>query len=160
MTPYQVAKKLGFPAHSSQQKGWGWYFSGYNTAAAIKDYSPCKYGLYRTTVGPDIEKNDMFENLLAHTASVPEIPETEPPIPETVPTSPETETAVTEFPLTAVTEPAPSVESTFVQETPTEDLPAAEPGQNGLMNWLIIDAFLCLILIILLILKRKQRRRN
>ena len=26
-------------------------------------YSPCKYGLFRSTVGEDVEKNEFFENL-------------------------------------------------------------------------------------------------
>ena len=38
----------------------------YDTAAQIVYCSPCKYGLYRTTVGDDVQKNDMFENLISH----------------------------------------------------------------------------------------------
>ncbi len=66
MTPYEVAKKLGFPAHVSQQKGWAYYFEGHDTCASISNYSPCKYGLYRSTVGEDAEKNDMFENIISY----------------------------------------------------------------------------------------------
>lgn len=66
MTPYEVTKNLGFKAHRSQQSGWSWYFSIYDTAASIEKYSPCEYGLYRTTAGDDVRKDDMFENLTSH----------------------------------------------------------------------------------------------
>ena len=66
MTPYQVAKELGFPCHSSQQKGWGYFFRGHDTCADIPHYNPSFYGLYRATVAADEEKNDMFENLLSY----------------------------------------------------------------------------------------------
>lgn len=66
MTPFEVSKKLGFPAHESLQRHWSWFFSSFDTAAQIVYYSPCKYGLYRTTVGDDVQKNDMFENLISH----------------------------------------------------------------------------------------------
>lgn len=67
MTPYQVTKELGFPKHSSQQKGWSYFFRGHDTCASIPHYNPSFYGLYRTTVGLDEDKNDMFENLICHT---------------------------------------------------------------------------------------------
>lgn len=63
MTPFQVTKELGFPCHISQQIDFAWYIYPYDTAAEIVKYNPCKFGLYRTTVGPDVEKNDFFENL-------------------------------------------------------------------------------------------------
>lgn len=66
LTPYEVTKTLGFPAHVSQQKGWAYYFSGREKCTDIPHYSPCKYGLYRTTVGVDEQKNDMFENVISH----------------------------------------------------------------------------------------------
>lgn len=66
MTPYQVAKELGFPCHSSQQKGWGYFFRGHDTCADIPHYNPSFYGLYRCTVGEDVQKDDMFENLISY----------------------------------------------------------------------------------------------
>lgn len=62
MTPYQVSKDLGFPCHKSQSK-WASFFRGHETCASITNYNPSNYGLYRTTVGIDEAKNDMFENL-------------------------------------------------------------------------------------------------
>jgi LmbE family N-acetylglucosaminyl deacetylase len=66
MTPYQVTKELGFPCHSSQQGGWGYFFRGHDTCAEIPHYNPSYYGLYRCTVGEDVQKDDMFENLISY----------------------------------------------------------------------------------------------
>lgn len=66
MTAFEVTKKLGFPCHLSQQIYFDWYFSGINRADEIQLFSPCKYGLYRSTVGLDVQKNDFFENLTTH----------------------------------------------------------------------------------------------
>ena len=161
MTPYQVTKKLGFPVHVSQQKGWAWYFNGYNTAASIKDYSPCKYGLYRSTVGVDVEKNDMFENLLSHAELAPPIPETEPPVPETEPTIPETEPAGITEPLpTEAPEPAPTLQPTPATEAPSPDPSTSVPSQDSLIRWIIVEVLLVLMLVVLLILKRNRRNRG
>ena len=66
-TAYEVSKE-GYSKHLSQQ--WTWFTkwingsnNSYTKATDIKTYSPLEYGLYRTTVGEDINKNDMFENL-------------------------------------------------------------------------------------------------
>lgn len=67
LTPFEVTRDYGFPAHRSQQKAWGWYYYYKKKATDITAYSPCAYGLYRSTVGLDTEKNDMFENVLSHT---------------------------------------------------------------------------------------------
>lgn len=66
-TAFQVSQE-GFLCHESQQWTWfrGWIF-GKNKeitkASEIKTYSPCRYGLYRTTVGLDEAGGDMFENI-------------------------------------------------------------------------------------------------
>lgn len=66
MTPFEVTRDYGFPAHISQQKSWGWYYFYKEKATDITTYSPCAYGLYRSTVGLDVNKDDMFENVLSH----------------------------------------------------------------------------------------------
>ena len=63
MTGWQVTRNLGFPAHKSQYRDFYWYIEP-ETAAEVPEMNPCEYGLVRTTVGADAEKNDMFENLL------------------------------------------------------------------------------------------------
>ncbi len=66
-TAYEVSKE-GYSKHLSQQYTWftKWLKGNNNQftkATDIKTYSPCEFGLYRSTVGEDINKNDMFENL-------------------------------------------------------------------------------------------------
>lgn len=62
-TAYQVSKELGFPSHVSQWADFAWYFQGAEKATEVKKYSPCFYGLYRTTVGTDEGDGDFFQNL-------------------------------------------------------------------------------------------------
>lgn len=68
LSPFQVSQLYGYPQHLSQQSSWvsNW-INGQNfsitRADQITSYSPCLYGLYRSTVGVDVLKNDFFENL-------------------------------------------------------------------------------------------------
>lgn len=70
-TAFQVTQD-GFAHHTSQHWTWfyGWiYGKNGNTitkATEIRTYSPCKYGLYRTTVGLDSGIGDMFENVMTY----------------------------------------------------------------------------------------------
>ncbi len=66
-TAYEVSK-AGYKEHLSQQYTWftSWMNgknNEYTSATEIKKYSPLEFGLYRSLVGVDIEKNDMFENI-------------------------------------------------------------------------------------------------
>lgn len=89
----------GFECHKSQH--WTWFYSWiYGTqsrpvtkASDIKNYSPCIYGLYRSTVGKDVKGCDFLENITPYKDQVP--PETAPPETEKAPetTVPETEAA-------------------------------------------------------------------
>lgn len=65
-TAFQVTKYRGFSCHSSQYKAFAWYIVPFDTAASVEKYNPCCYGLYRTTVGPDVQKGDFFENVKTH----------------------------------------------------------------------------------------------
>ncbi|MBQ4037718.1 MAG: PIG-L family deacetylase [Clostridia bacterium] len=58
----------GFSHHASQHYTWfrTWLLGNrgqITEATQITTHSPCKYGLYRSTVGSDVEKNDFFENV-------------------------------------------------------------------------------------------------
>ncbi len=69
-TAFQVSQE-GFQCHDSQQYTWFRRWLNGNdgsntTAASIATYSPCEYGLYRSMVGLDEEKNDFFEHLLTY----------------------------------------------------------------------------------------------
>lgn len=66
-TAYEVSKE-GYSKHLSQQ--WTWFTAWingknnqYTKSTDIKKYSPNDFGLYRSLVGEDIIKKDMFENL-------------------------------------------------------------------------------------------------
>ena len=66
-TPYQLSKD-GYSKHRSQAEFWftAWLCGEngeYTSASQIDKYSPTLWGLYRSTVGPDTGKNDIFENL-------------------------------------------------------------------------------------------------
>lgn len=65
-TAYEVTRDLGFPCHKTQWKSYAWFFRGNRTAAQIRQFSPCQYGLFRSTVGEDVRKNDFFENLTTY----------------------------------------------------------------------------------------------
>ncbi len=66
MTAFEVSTQIGFRQHRSQIKDYAWYYAGYPTAASIPRYNPCQFGLYRSLVGEDVEKNDFFENVLTY----------------------------------------------------------------------------------------------
>ena len=66
LTAYQVTKEIGFPCHVSQVNGFLWYMAGADSAAEVQMYNPREYGLYRSTVGEDVEKNDFFENMTTY----------------------------------------------------------------------------------------------
>ena len=67
-TPFEVTQD-GFACHKSQH--WTWFYRWiYGTADApitkasqVRGYSPCRYGLYDTQVGPDVAGGDFFENV-------------------------------------------------------------------------------------------------
>lgn len=69
LTAFQVTQKYGFPCHRSQHQydffmNWLYGRSKEITKATqISKYSPCEFGLYRSTVGEDAQKNDFMENL-------------------------------------------------------------------------------------------------
>lgn len=71
MTPFEVTQKLGYPCHESQQYTWFTKWINGKTekitkASQIQTYNPREFGLYRTTVGLDVEKKDMFENVYTY----------------------------------------------------------------------------------------------
>jgi LmbE family N-acetylglucosaminyl deacetylase len=65
-TAYIVSIHRGFQCHASQIDDFAWYYSGAKNAMEVRLYNPCYYGLYRSTVGEDVEKNDFFENVTTY----------------------------------------------------------------------------------------------
>ena len=76
MTAFEVTQKLGYPCHESQQYTWftkwiNWVNMSVGgtpitKATQIVDNNPCKFGLYRSTVGADVLKNDFLENIVTY----------------------------------------------------------------------------------------------
>lgn len=71
MTAFEVSQKLGYPCHQSQQ--WTWFTGWINgkkepitKATQIETYNPCHFGLYYSSVGEDVAKNDFFENVITY----------------------------------------------------------------------------------------------
>ena len=80
-TAYEVSKE-GYKKHESQQ--WTWFTkwingknNEYTKSTDITKYSPNQFGLYKTTVGEDVNKNDMFENIVLRKDEVKETPKEE-----------------------------------------------------------------------------------
>ncbi len=71
LSAFGATQQLGYPCHRSQQYTWftRWLHGSSNeitAATQIETYSPCRFGLYRTTVGPDIAKNDFMEHVTSY----------------------------------------------------------------------------------------------
>lgn len=72
LTAFQVTQKYGFPCHRTQHQYEffiEWLYGKRNEitkASQIGKYSPCEFGLYRSTVGEDVLKNDFMENLISY----------------------------------------------------------------------------------------------
>lgn len=91
-TPFEVSQE-GYGFHYSQHRFESLSRWLYGTAVApitkavqIYSHSPCRYGLFRSTVGYDTDENGIFQNLKSHkeqaaeNVPTPEIPPEEPPI--------------------------------------------------------------------------------
>ena len=134
-TAWQVSMEA-YRCHVSQietLEDADWYFADNLTAASIVTYSPREFGLYRTTVGEVVNKNDFFEN----TTTYAELNGTATPQP--VPTEPESP-ADTTFPTepTAVETAPPATE---VPETQPENQdPASGEAEYPLWPFLVIGA--------------------
>ena len=70
LTAFEVTQQYGFPCHISQQyplyTNWLYGKGTITKASQIGTWNPCYYGLYRSTVGEDVEKNDFMENLTSY----------------------------------------------------------------------------------------------
>ena len=69
-TAFQMTQE-GFRCHVSQQRSWfrAWLFGAageITKASQIRTYSPSQYGLFRSLVGEDLLKNDLFENQMTY----------------------------------------------------------------------------------------------
>ncbi|MBP5781513.1 MAG: hypothetical protein J6X34_09825, partial [Clostridia bacterium] len=163
-TALEMAKE-GYKLHESQQ---------YTRFRVMTDgYGDCRqFGLYRTTVGEDVKKNDLLEHIVF------EPDPTEPPTPEPTqeptaeptsePTAVPTEN-ITEDPSGGETK-APSVpgdntpapEVTDVQPASTDSgQTVKEKGNDGGTGWIIAALVIAVVLLLAMLLymgRRKSRR--
>lgn len=142
-TAYEVSRDLGFPEHKSQYSDFAWFYEGASKASEVEKYSPCNYGLYRSTVGADVKKNDMFENVRrsAETAA-------QEPIEETVETEPEIVEETT-LPETEPTE-APTAEPVVLQQIPA--------GNEG--SWLLLPGIGAALLLFAAVVFSRLQKKN
>lgn len=137
-TAFQVSQD-GFAHHKSQH--WTWFYnwiygksgSPITKASQINYLSPCRYGLYRSTVGADVTGGDFFENLTSYAeqkaAEEAARQETAPPPPEEIPDTEAAETvpvpdteAVTDPPLPSA---PPAIDPPHDIDPPPSDRPSA-----------------------------------
>lgn len=159
-TALDVAKE-GYKLHESQQ---------YTRFKVMTDgYGDCRqFGLYRTTVGEDVKKNDLLEHIVF------EPDPTEPPTPEpTQEPTPEPTSEPTAVPTAVTTEDkteAPSIpgdntsapEVTDVQPASTDNgRIVKEKGKDGGTGWIIAALIIAVVLLLAMLLyigRRKSKR--
>lgn len=143
-TPFEMSQ-IGFGYHKSQH--WTWFYPwiyGKNgkkitKATEIEKFSPCNYGLYQTSVGEDVLKNDFTENIVPYDLQPdPEEEETTPP----EASEPETEETVPE----AVSEN----ESVAEQKD--------ESKSNGLYIWLAVLLTVSIVSVIVVCFMPRKRK--
>ncbi len=143
---------VGFSYHKSQH--WTWFNDWIHGSAAspvtkatdIETYSPCLYGLYRTTVGADNVGGDFLENIVPYKDQKP--PETQP----------------------AETETSAETEATAAPETDRTE--TNESNSSSLSNIFKTFGLIAVIIVIVIIIvfaylifvpprkKHKKRRRR
>ncbi len=126
-TAFEVSKE-GYKCHASQQ--WTMFtkwIAGENIkkASDIATYSPCEFGLYRTTVGMDVQKNDFLENI---TLYVEPTPTTTPEITDT---------------------PAPTLENTV---SPRQSATPDDTKNNGDRDYFTVTLFVLLLVLVIFII--------
>lgn len=165
MTAFQVSQKLGYPCHLSQQKTWftSWLNGDQGQitkASQIKTYDPRRFGLYHSTVGPDVEKKDLFENISLREgpAEPPQTDPTQPPTDQTAPDPSISEPSNTEPSLSTppISEPSEQTPEQSQSQSITA-LPSPEdPERTGPGPTLLALLALACALVLLL---RKIRKR-
>lgn len=152
MTAWEVSVQKAFRCHVSQiatLEDADWYFADNSTAASVVYYSPREYGLYRTTVGEDVKKNDFFENTTTYaelngTATV-------------MPTEPEETT-----PADATFPTEPSIPETMPQDTTPETQPQTNPADEAEVTYpvwpFLVIAAAVAVAVISLLAARKEKQ--
>lgn len=147
LTAFEVSQR-GYACHDSQQ--WTWFTkwikgtdeNPITKASQISTYSPCRYGLYRSLVGPDTGKQDFLENIKRYADPTPAPAET-PALQSPGPSAP--------------VSPSPSdrVVSTAVNGTPAaSDSSASKISVSILL--LIGAGVICIVLLSAIIVRNRR----
>lgn len=163
-TAFYVSIYEAFQMHKSQVPDFESYYRGCGKATEIPKNSPIYYGLYRSTVGADVEKNDFFENVTTHQQDV-ELVEAQRLAEEEAKLKAEEEARQkAEEEARKASEEAARQETQGIQETEAPQSTQADAPENSVSSLLIrlwyVPAILAVLLIIgLILLLRKGPKK-
>lgn len=167
-TAFEVSIWRGFQCHETQVNDFAWFYRGCDSASEVPKYTPCEFGLYRSTVGADVLKNDFFENVISH-SELERIAEEQRLAEEAERKRQEEEAArqASEAAAIAASEEAErQAEEQAIREAAQAQL-AAQKKQERIRNlWLAVLGVLVILILVLFILllkllrKPKKRRKT
>lgn len=163
-TAFYVSIYIAFQKHKSQVADFESYYRNCSKATEIPEYSPIYYGLYRSTVGEDVEKNDFFENLTTHAEDA-AIAEAQRLAEEEARNQAEEEARLkAEEEARQASEEAARQESLAQEATATQPTEPSEPASDSVSSVLIrfwyVPAVLAVMLIIGMILLLQKRPKK
>lgn len=165
LTAWQVSSRYALQKHVSQiddleKEDVTWYFGNNPTAASVGRLTPCNFGLYRSTVGFDVEKNDFFENVTTHAQDAEAVAQrlaeeeaareaSEEAARQAEEAARQTEEAARQESLSQATEV-----TTVSPETESESsLPALK------MGWLVPVLLIAVVILVVIMLRRKPPKK-
>ena len=154
-TAFQASVYIGFKKHDSQYEDFEWYFRNCEKATEVEKHSPIYYGLYRSTVGPDVEKNDFFENVNTYQQDIEQAEAEKLAAEEAAKKAEEEAKQKAEEEARKASEEAARQESLAQEATapqPTESTESSDPIPALLIRFWYVPAILAVLLIIGLIL--------
>lgn len=168
-TAFQVSQD-GFAHHKSQH--WTWFYnwiygkkaSPITKASQINYLSPCRYGLYRSTVGVDVTGGDFFENLTSYAEQkaaeeAAKQQETVPPDTEVIPDTEDT-ADVPGTDTDVVTDPPITSAPTTADPPSTVDPPASDRPSAAVFILVAIAVAGALLAAILLPMWRNPAKKH
>lgn len=153
-TAFEVTRDLGFPCHRSQYKLFCELIA-YRLASVVERYNPCYYGLYRSLVGQDVQKNDFFENLVNYAEQERIVEEAR--IAEEARLA-EEERLAEEARLAELEEE--TVETTLETESPAPQVPVDETTGSSVSTVTILAGIVLILLVSQELYRKKQNKKN
>lgn len=161
-TAFYVSIYVAFQKHKSQVPDFESYYRNCSKATEIPKNSPIYYGLYRSTVGEDVAKNDFFENVTTHQQDA-ELAEAQKLAEEEAKRQAEEARLKAEEEARKASEEAARQESMAQEATapqPTEQPETPEPVPSLLVRYWYLPALLAIGLILSLVLYLLQNRKK